>query len=252
VPLGWFKKPVTNPGDLTRPNKRAELTKAIEKAHKVFETVDKINAKVEQAKAQVSLFERVLACVKCAWDYKWDVEMELDESRLELMTSDQQRAYAPWKAQIITDALAAVEEGTLETFLRGGKTHGLTIAIEALAVMLKRADDSLFDEDHELRKQFEAILKGDEKKVTTTPKVTPKSTNAGHGSKGKRRTSPTKAKRTKSEGTPASRGEVGWREKQESFPVGKANAQGGIVDRGVAVPHAGLSHKEKAAKGIKG
>lgn len=76
---------------------------------------------------------------------------------------------------------------------------------------------------------------------------------ATHAYKGKgSRSSATKRQSRKGTGTPASRGEVGWQEKQEAFPVGKPNPQGdGTDSRGVAVAHAGLGHKEKSNKGIK-
>lgn len=165
----WVKHVIENPGDLTRPNKRAELTKAIEKAHKVFEVAEKVNAKVEQAKAQVSLFERVLEAVAPWWGYGWDAELERDEDYLVEKTSNQDRPYAPWKVAIIDEALESKSNGALESFIvTAGKAHGLALAVTAFSSTLTRSGESLFEDNPELRKQFEAILKGNEKKVTTT------------------------------------------------------------------------------------
>lgn len=166
---GWVAHSINNPGDLTRANKRTELGRAIEKAHKVFSTVEKINAKASEAKAQIGLFERVLEAVAPWWGYGWDAELERDEDFLVEKTSNQGRPYSPWKVAIIDEALAAKSSGTLESFLvTAGKAHGLALAVTAFSSTLTRSGESLFDDDHELRKQFEAILKGDEKKATAS------------------------------------------------------------------------------------
>lgn len=77
---------------------------------------------------------------------------------------------------------------------------------------------------------------------------------ATHAYKGKGSRSSAKAKQSrKGTGTPASRGEVGWEQKQEAFEVGKPNPQGdGTDSRGSAVAHAGLTSQQKAAKQKKG